>query len=156
MRRSAAVLAAVAVLATHAKADTLEGAASIVDGDTIEVHGQQIRLLGIDAPEAAQTCWDAAGKSWPCGQRAALALAAKLSGANVTCTGMRRDRDGRLMAVCRAGADNLNAWLVATGWALAYRSQSTAYVSAEEVAREAGSGLWVGAFEPPWVWRTKH
>lgn len=156
MRQSAAVLLAVAVLAADAKADTLEGPAAALSGDIIEVRGQQVRLLGIDAPEPAQTCWDAAGESWPCGQNAALALAAKLGGASVTCNGMRRDREKRLIAVCWAGNENLNAWLVAAGWALAYRSQSMAYVSAEEAAREAASGLWAGAFEPPWVWRAKH
>ncbi|MBN9007135.1 MAG: hypothetical protein J0H40_17185 [Rhizobiales bacterium] len=30
----------------------LEGHASVVDGDAIEVHGQRIRLAGIDAPKA--------------------------------------------------------------------------------------------------------
>src|SRR5262245_57011565 len=152
MRRLAAVLAAFLALATNAKADSLEGAASVLSGDTIEVRGQQIRLFGIDAPEPAQTCWDSAGQSWPCGQRATLALANKLGGIIISCNGIRRDREGRLMAVCRSGDENLNAWLVSMGWALAYRNQSMAYVSAEEAAREAANGLWAGAFEPPWVW----
>lgn len=156
MRQLAAVLLAVAMLATDASADTLEGPASVLSGDTIEVRGQQIRLLGIDAPELAQTCWNAAGQSWPCGQEAARALATKLGDGSVICNGIRRDRDGRLIAVCKTAEENLNAWLVARGWALAYRSQSMAYVSAEEAAREAANGLWAGAFEPPWVWRTKH
>jgi endonuclease YncB( thermonuclease family) len=157
MRRLAAVLLAIGAQAGDAEADILEGPVStILSGDTIEVDGKQVRLLGIDAPEPAQTCWDSTGDSWPCGQKAALALAAKIAGARVTCDGMRRDREGRLIAVCRIGEENLNAWLVASGWALAYRAQSTAFVGAEDAAREAASGLWAGAFEPPWVWRTKH
>jgi len=101
MRQSAAALLAFAVLAAGAEADTLEGPASVLSGDTIEVRGQQIRLLGIDAPEPAQACWDAAGEIWPCGQKATLALTAKLSGASITCNRMRRDREGQLMVVCR-------------------------------------------------------
>jgi len=31
-------------------------AASVIDGDTIEVHGQRIRIHGIDAPESRQLC----------------------------------------------------------------------------------------------------
>ena len=34
----------------------LAGAARVVDGDTLEVKGEKLRLQGIDAPEMAQTC----------------------------------------------------------------------------------------------------
>lgn len=156
-RCRAVVLAfAAAVSIPAATADVVTGRASIISADTLGVEGQEIRLLGIDAPEIGQSCWDASSLPWPCGQRAALALTAKVGDAIVECKGIRRDRSARLIAVCRARETNLNSWLVAEGWALAYRSQSLAYVQAEEVAREQAKGLWVGAFEPPWVWRTKN
>lgn len=41
---------------------------------SIEIHGQRIRLHGIDAPESRQLCDDARGKPYRCGQKAALAL----------------------------------------------------------------------------------
>jgi hypothetical protein len=53
----------------------LMGRASVVDGDTLEIQGVRVRLWGIDAVESSQTCLDASGKPWPCGRRAAFALA---------------------------------------------------------------------------------
>ncbi len=58
---------ALCLLATPALAD-VNGIASVIDGDTIEVHGQRIRLHGIDAPESRQLCrWN--GKEWRLGKR---------------------------------------------------------------------------------------
>lgn len=42
-------------------------------GDTIEIAGQRIRFSGIDAPESAQRCKTASGKSYACGRLAANA-----------------------------------------------------------------------------------
>ncbi len=43
-----ALTIALCLLATPALAD-VAGVASVIDGDTIEVHGQRVRLHGIDA-----------------------------------------------------------------------------------------------------------
>ncbi len=50
-----ALAIALCLLATPALAD-VAGVASVIDGDTLEVHGQRIRLPGIDAPESRQLC----------------------------------------------------------------------------------------------------
>ena len=60
----------------------MAGVASVIDGDTIEVHGQRIRLHGIDAPESRQLC-RLDGKPWQCGKDAANALA--VSGGDKLC-----------------------------------------------------------------------
>ena len=54
----------------------LSGRAVIVDGDTLRLGGERIRLKGMDAPELAQSCTGADGRSWPCGQQAKAALGA--------------------------------------------------------------------------------
>ncbi len=54
------------------------GTASVIDGDTLEVHGQRVRLHGIDAPESRQLC-RLDGKPWQCGKDATIALADKIA-----------------------------------------------------------------------------
>ena len=133
----------------------LVGRASVIDGDTLEIHGQRVRLIGIDAPESDQACLNATGQSWRCGQRAALALADRIDAATVTCEGNERDRYGRLLAVCKARGEDLGAWIVKEGLALAYRRYSTTYIGQEDAARTARRGMWAGTFVPPWDWRAQ-
>ena len=138
---------------------TIVGAASVIDGDTIEVHGARIRMHGIDAPESRQECIRSDGTSWRCGQQAALALSDRIGRATVRCEPRDRDRYGRVVAVCFKGAEDLDRWMVATGWAVAYRKYSLDYVADEERAKRARLGIWSGNFEMPWDWRargTKH
>src|SRR5262245_27291975 len=71
----AVILSVLSIGATSAAAQLLVGIASVIDGDTIEIHGTRIRLNGIDAPESAQLCLDGAGRKYRCGQRSSLALA---------------------------------------------------------------------------------
>jgi len=55
MNRAATLLLLVVLLPSPAvSADSVAGVASVIDGDTIEIHGRRIRLWGIDALEAAR------------------------------------------------------------------------------------------------------
>jgi endonuclease YncB( thermonuclease family) len=90
------------------------GVASVIDGDTIEIHGQRIRLHGIDAPEASQLC-DLDGKPWRCGQASASALADNIGRRTVMCEPRDRDRYGRLVAACSVGGASISAWMVREG-----------------------------------------
>ena len=131
----------------------VSGIATVIDGDTLEVHGRRIRLHGIDAPESGQTCTTAAGRTWRCGRRAALALAVHIGRTPVRCTPRGSDRYGRMIAVCRLGGEDLNGWMVAQGLALAYRRYSRDYVADEARARAARRGIWQGTFIAPRDWR---
>lgn len=133
-------------------AEQLAGQATVVDGDTIEIHGQRIRLFGIDAVESRQRC-SRDGRDWNCGRDAAFALADRIGRATLDCRGEVHDRYGRLVAVCFKGGEDLNRWMVEQGWAVAYRRYSLDYVAAEDAARDAGRGLWSGSFIMPWDWR---
>ncbi len=130
----------------------ITGRASVIDGDTLEIHEQRIRMHGIDAPESRQDC-KADGKTYRCGQKAALALSDKIGQQTVTCEQHDTDRYGRAVAVCRVGAEDLGAWMVLEGWAIAYRKYSSNYVWAEDAAKEGRKGLWAMQFEQPACYR---
>jgi endonuclease YncB( thermonuclease family) len=130
-------------------AEDLQGRVSVIDGDTFDLRGQRIRLFGVDAPEAGQTCQDRNGAAYRCGQRAALALSDRLGAAPVTCRQVDRDIYGRIVARCEQNGADIGAWLVANGHAVAYRAFSLDYVPQETAAKAAGLGIWDGTFATP-------
>ena len=136
--------------------DGAVGRASVIDGDTIEIHGERIRIHGVDAPEAGQTCYKADGTPWRCGQNAALALSDFLGQSTVSCERLDTDRYGRMVAKCRAHRKDVGRWLVSSGWAMAYTKYSADYVDDELTAKDAFAGIWQGMFQPPWEWRKEH
>lgn len=140
-------------LAAPSTAATIEGSARVIDGDTLEVQGERVRLHGIDAPETAQTCRGSTGAEWPCGQEAATALSDLIGRHPITCDGQERDVYGRIIAICRVGDTEVNRWLVAQGWAVAFRRYSMDYVETETDARNQSIGIWAGTFEMPWDYR---
>ena len=136
---------------TLALAD-IEGKARIVDGDTIVIGEERVRLHGIDAPEQNQTCL-VANIDWECGVGATEALERMIAEQKVYCAGEERDLYKRLIAVCYVGALNLNRQMVSEGWALVYRRYSNDYSAEEMEARKANRGVWKGGFVAPWDWR---
>lgn len=143
------------VISAHDAAAEIVGRASVVDVDTFEIRGQRIRLFGIDAPESSQLC-TLDDKPYRCGQQSALALADKIGERTLRCEERGTDRYRRTIAVCFVGDQDLGAWLVREGWALAFRRYSLNYAPLEDAARSAGRGMWRGEFEPPWEWRATH
>ena len=129
-------------------ASTPEGRASVIDGDSLIVAGVEVRLQGIDAPEARQTC-TRQGRDWDCGREASRRLAGLLRGGHVRCEGREEDEHGRLLARCRLGDADINRWMVEQGWAVSFGG----YEGPEGRARAAKRGLWAGQFERPGDWR---
>ena len=129
------------------------GQAQIIDGDTLSLSGQKIRLYGIDAPEMAQKCLDANHQRYACGQRAKAALQALVDQQPIRCHNKAKDKYGRVVAICLAGSTEINRWMVRHGHAVAYRSITKAYVAEEEIAKSQQLGLWSGSFKMPWLWR---
>jgi endonuclease YncB( thermonuclease family) len=134
--------------------DEIVGRATVVDGDTIEVQRQRIRLDGIDAPESQQTCLGADSKLYFCGSKAALALADFLRDATVRCKAVGYDQYRRIVARCSARGEDLASVLVRSGWALDWpRYSGGEYGLDQKAAQAARRGMWAGKFVEPWNWR---
>jgi endonuclease YncB( thermonuclease family) len=168
--RYAVPIAALALSAfmLPAVAEPLIGRASVIDGDTLEIHSTRVRLEGIDAPESRQICIEKIGQvdqfhsgqlgpierqKIPSGRRAAFFLADLIGAKPVTCTPDGVDRYRRVLAHCTVDGADIGRALVRAGWALAYTKYSTEYSADEEAARRAGAGLWAMEFIAPWEWR---
>lgn len=137
----------------------IAGVGSVIDGDTIEIHGQRIRFNGIDAPESRQYCDDAKGFEYPCGRRSAEALDAFLAASKpVHCSFVTWDRYGRFVGDCsRADGSSIAAWMVEHGQALDWPKYSNGAYAAQQAKAEASKvGVWVGNFQAPWDWRAQH
>lgn len=124
------------------------GRANVLDGDTIEIAGQRIRLWGIDAFEAAQECNSDRGRV-ACGAQATHELTELVAGREVICVYRDTDAYQRIVALCRVGTTDLGAHLVRRGLALAFTRYAQDYVPDQEIARAERAGAWQGNFTPP-------
>ncbi len=130
----------------------INGQPRVIDGDTLEIAGQRIRLHSIDAPERRQLC-RRDGEPWQCGMDATRALKAFLGSRPVSCEELGRDRYRRVVAKCAVNGADIGEWMVSRGWAVAYYLYSYEYSRAEQHAKSARQGVWSGGFEKPWEWR---
>lgn len=139
-------------------ATKLSGRASVIDGDTIEIRGERVRLHGIDAPESDQLCWDKRGKRYRCGSVAAKALDKLVSASQpINCDFIERDQYDRFVGNCyRTDRVNLAASMVRSGYALDWPRHSGGLYADENAAAKAERiGVWQGDFTQPWDWRAQ-
>ena len=129
-------------------ADLAGGSAFVIDGDTIEINDERVRLHGIDAPEISQRCTED-GHLYPCGLDASQALRKRIGRKPVSCVRRDTDRYGRMVAVCTVDGVDLSQWMVQQGQAIAFRRYSLDYVADEDRAREAKVAIWAGEFQDP-------
>jgi endonuclease YncB( thermonuclease family) len=119
----AIVLAVGVLLATSSWAQGISGAARVIDGDTLAVGADRVRLFGIDAPERGQPCHDGGD----CGAAATAFLVNLIDGRAVRCVQEDVDQYGRVVATCFVGATDLNRAMVRAGHAVPYLAFSRRY-----------------------------
>jgi endonuclease YncB( thermonuclease family) len=106
----------------------ISGLPRAVDGDTIAIGDERIRLYAIDAPELGQPC----RSGGDCGAEAKAYLTDLIKGHSVECT--RRsgdDRYGRVIAQCTVDGTDLGREMVRSGHAMALRPVSSLYAPDE-------------------------
>ena len=121
---------------------------SIHDGDTITILQNKtqikVRLFGIDAPELKQ----------PYGKKSKQFLANLIAGEVVEVEENGKDRYKRTIGTIYLNGADINAQMVANGYAWAYRKFSKKYTPQESKAKSQKLGLWQDKEPvPPWEWR---
>jgi endonuclease YncB( thermonuclease family) len=139
-----------------ALAADVTGVPKIREGDRIQIGNSRIRLYGIDAPSVDQLCLNQKGDRWTCGVAARDELSKHAGGRSWTCHLGQADRHGHSLARCEVDGEDIQKWLVRSGWALSYTRRSHDYDADEAAAREAKAGMWQGAFIAPWDWRVRN
>lgn len=110
-----------------------------VESAVFESGGHTIAIGGVKSIPADESC-TYEDTSWPCGVRARAAFRLWLRGRALVCQIPEAEQNKEMMrARCRLAKEDVGAWLVANGWALA--APDGPYVQAEEKARTARIGI---------------
>lgn len=130
-----------------------KGVPGIVDGDSLILDHQELRLLCMDAVELHQSCQNEAGDDYPCGEKAKQAMQNLIKGRSVACYGHERDKYDRPLVHCYVDRTDLSLEMVRQGWAIGTCRRSKALA---KEAKEQGLGIWQGRFLSPPRWRKQH
>lgn len=114
--------------------------AFVNDDASLRIRRQHVRLFGIHVPDTERNC-RAILRPARCASRAALALDFKIQGF-VRCTERARHRDRSITAKCYNDDEDLSAYLIKQGWAVALPDAPFAYHTLERIARSRGMGVW--------------
>jgi len=138
--------ASLGLLSMPLTAREISSHARINEDGTLRINGQTIHLDGIHIPDTGRTC-----KTYRlppvCGSRASIALEFKIDGF-VRCEILSRNPDRSLVGRCRVNAgafddgEDLSAYLLERGWAVALPDASVEYQTLEKIARARGVGVW--------------
>ena len=134
----------------------------VIDGDSLQIRKEKIRLSGIDAPEINQICYDHNDSPYACGHVAKKKLESFIKDTNyskIYCYYSERDKYDRILGECMLGETssvNINNEMVFWGHAVAYLRYSEKYIEQQETAKKLNYGLWAGKFDMPEEWRKKN
>ena len=127
---------------SRAAGQTIEGLATVIDGDELRVGDSLIRLFGIAAPDISSNL----------GPDARLYLQGLADGQQIVCTEVDRNMEEQSIAICTIEGTDLATELLAQGLAAVYRvgapptleerELAARYDTEEADARERKLGIW--------------
>lgn len=142
------------LLSTSVISESFSSYAFINDNGTLRINKKTIHLYGIHIPKTSKNC--RTNQQPPvCAQRAALALDFKIS-SFVRCEVISENPNGGITGQCFANysnfdeGDDLSAYLLERGWAVALPDAPIEYITLEKIARSRGFGVWGIALDRPY------
>lgn len=140
------ILASLAIWTASLAAAEISSYAAVNEDGSLRIKGKRVHLYGIHIPKTGRTC--RTSRNPPvCGSRAVVALNFKIDGF-VSCDLDARNADGSYMGWCRVNVthfdegDDLSAYLLERGWAVALPDAPFEYHTMEKIARSRGIGVW--------------
>ena len=134
-------------------AEELTSYAFVNDDATIRIKKKTIHLYGIHVPKTAQNC-RTSQQPPVCGSRAVLALEFKIK-SFVRCEIISENPNGSLTGLCWVNyshfeeGEDLSAYLLERGWAVALPDAPIEYHTLEKIARSRSMGVWGIAVDQP-------
>ncbi len=131
---------------TEVIAEELTSYAFVNDDATLRIKKKNIHLYGIHIPKTGQNCRTSQHPP-VCGSRAVLALEFKVK-SFVRCEIISDNPNGSLTGLCWVNyshfeeGDDLSAYLLERGWAVALPDAPIEYHTLEKIARSRGMGVW--------------
>jgi endonuclease YncB( thermonuclease family) len=159
LKISATLLCFVILSNTPAFAEEITSYAFINNDGTLRVSKKTIHLYGIHIPKTGQNCRTNQQPS-VCGSRAALALEFKVK-RFVRCEIIDENPNGSLTGWCRVNyshfneGEDLSAYLLERGWAVALPDAPVEYHALERIAQSRGIGVWGIPVDRPYIYPFK-
>ena len=107
----------------------------------MRLSGEIVRLYGVYIPPTGQTCYEFT-RPMQCGSRASLALDFKIGAEFVRCKVLTKNQDGSVTGFCTARGEDLSAFMLQRGWAVALPDAPFEYAALEKIAQSRGLGVW--------------
>jgi len=137
----------------YPKGMIITGLGKAYDGHSLVVDGHAVRLDGADAPGLVQTCQTHDSVAWRCGESAYRRLSSLVDGRKVTCRVEEQVGEGAAAVCSVQGIRDVAETMVREGLAVPNGHDEGRYAAPVQAARNSRSGMWVGSFQAPWLWR---